>query len=145
RPINVEAETMNYSSDNSQNINIRDINNSGNLNIGKTLEDVNNTIDQISESNNKENDQLRTLLQELMKAIETENELDEDEKLEAANKVKTIAKASQNPEDEGLQKKATRAVKLLETLAKGLEPATKLYIACHSILPQIVTFLGITL
>jgi GTP cyclohydrolase I len=80
-----------------------------------------------------------------MKAIESENELDDEEKAEAANKVKTIAQASQKPDDQGLQKKATRAVNLLETLAKGLEPATKLATACKIILPQIITFLGITL
>jgi hypothetical protein len=34
---------------------------------------------------------------------------------------------------------------ILETLAKGLEPATKLATACKTILPQIITFLGISL
>lgn len=144
RPINVEAETMNYSYDSSKNINIRDINNSGVLNLGEIIGDVNNTINQIPENNNK-NDELKTLLQELMQAIETENELDKEEKAEAANKVKTIAKASQNPEDEGLQKKASRAVKLLETLAKGLEPATKLATVCKIVLPKIIAFLGLSI
>ena len=145
RPINIETKAMNNSPDNSTNITTGDINNTGNLNIGKIIKDVNNTIDNISESDNNENEQLKTSLKELMQAIETENELDDEEKAGAANNVKTIAKASQKPEDEGLQKKATRAVKLLETLAKGLKPANKLYTACQSILPQIVTFLGITL
>ncbi|MGB5771467.1 MAG: pentapeptide repeat-containing protein, partial [Crocosphaera sp.] len=145
RPIHVEANAMNHSSDSSKNTNIRDINNSGVLSLGKIIGDVNNTINEIAESNNNKNEQLKTLLQELMKAIASENELDEEEKAEAANKVKTIAKASQKPDDQGLQKKATRAVKLLETLAKGLEPATKLATACKTILPQIITFLGISL
>ena len=131
--------------DHSTNINIRDINNSGVLNLGKITGDVNNKINQISESQDNKNDELKSLVQELMKAIENENELDEDEKVDAANKVKTIAKASQNPEDGGLQKKASRAVKLLETLAKGLEPATKLATACKIILPKIITFLGLSI
>ncbi|MEA5509562.1 hypothetical protein VB715_07285 [Crocosphaera sp. UHCC 0190] len=131
--------------DSSKNITIRDINNSGVLNLGEIIGDVNNTINQIPENNDQKNDELKTLLQELMKAIESENELDDEEKAEAANKVKTIAEASQKPDDQGLQKKATRAVNLLETLAKGLEPATKLATACKIILPQIITFLGITL
>ncbi|MDJ0660527.1 MAG: pentapeptide repeat-containing protein [Crocosphaera sp.] len=141
RPINVEAKTMNYSSDSSQNISIGDINNSGNLNIEKLIKDINNTINQIPETKDNKNDELKTLLQELTQAIETENELDEEEKVEAANKVKTIAEASQNPENEGLQKKASRAVKLLETLAKGLEPATKLATACKVVLPKIISLL----
>ncbi len=141
RPIHVEAKAMNNSSDSSKNINIRDINNSGVLNLGEIVGDVNNTINQIPESQDNKNDELKSLLQELMNAIQTENELDEDEKADAANKVKTIAKASQNPEDEGLQKKASRAVKLLETLAKGLEPATKLATSCKVVLPKIISLL----
>ncbi|MDJ0600677.1 MAG: pentapeptide repeat-containing protein, partial [Crocosphaera sp.] len=145
RPIHVEAKAMNNSSDSSKNINIRDINNSGVLNLGEIIGDVNNTINQIPENEDNKNDELKTLLQELIQAIKSENELDEDEKAEAANKVKTIAQASQKPEDEGLQKKASRAVKLLETLAKGLEPATKLATACKIILPKIITFLGLSI
>lgn len=144
RPINIEAKAMTNSSDSSKNINIRDINNSGVLNLGEIIGDVNNTINQISETN-EQRDELKTLLKALMEAIEKENELDEDEKADAANKVKILAQASQNPEDQGLQKKATRAVKLLETLAKGLDPATQLATACKTILPRIITFLGITL
>ncbi|WP_157464594.1 hypothetical protein [Crocosphaera chwakensis] len=92
-------------------------------------------------SKDNKNDELKTLLQELMTAIESENELDKDKKADAANKVKTISKASQNPEDEGLQKKASRAIKLLETLTKGLEPATKLATACKIVLLKIISLL----
>ena len=77
-----------------------------------------------------------------MKAIETEDELEDDEKAEAANKLKTITQAIQNPEDKGLQKKANRAVQALKSTAEVLGSATKLYTACHSILPQIDTFLS---
>ncbi len=54
----------------------------------------------------------------------------------------TILRASQNKNDEGLQKKAKRAVNLLDTLAKGLEPAGKLANACKLVLPKIISFLG---
>ncbi|MFM7794306.1 MAG: hypothetical protein ACKO90_41675, partial [Microcystis panniformis] len=52
--------------------------------------------------------------------IEIDSHLDAQEKAEAANQVKKIAQASQNPDDAGLQKKAQRAVNFLETIAKAL-------------------------
>ena len=54
RPINVEAKAMNNSPDNRTNIITGDINNSGVLNLGEIIGDVNNIINQISENNNKE-------------------------------------------------------------------------------------------
>ena len=142
RPITVEAETMNYSYDSSKNITIRDINNSGVLNLGEIVGDVNNTINQIPESQDSQNQELKTLLQELTTAIANENTLDDDEKAEAANQVKKIAEASQDPENESLQNKAKRAVSFLEIIAKGLEPASKLAKACQTALPIIISFLG---
>ena len=56
--------------------------------------------------------------------------------------METIVLASQKPEDEGLQKKANRAVSVLETLAKGLEPAGKLAKAGAKVLPVIRGLLG---
>ncbi|MGK7930912.1 MAG: hypothetical protein AB4041_05700 [Microcystaceae cyanobacterium] len=103
---------------------------------------VTNIINQIPDSEGNDNSELKALLQQLIEAINSESELDEDEKAEAATQVEKIAKASQKPDDEGLQKKATRAVKLLETTAKGLEPASKLVKACQSVLPKIITLLG---
>lgn len=103
---------------------------------------VTNIINQIPESPDSKNSELKALLQQLLEAINSENELDEDEKAEATNHLKKIAEASQKPDDVGLQKKATRAVNLLETLAKGLEPASKLFKACQLVLPKIITFLG---
>lgn len=143
KPTHIEAETMNYSYDSSKNITIRDINNSGVLNLGEIIGDVNNTINQIPESQDSKNKELKTLLQELNTAIETENSLDNDEKVEAANQVKKIAEASQEPENESLQIKAKRAVSVLEIIAKGLEPASKLAKACQKTLPIIINFLGL--
>lgn len=56
--------------------------------------------------------------------------------------MKKIAQASQNPDDAGLQKKAQRVVNFLETIAKALEPASKLAQACQKALPIILKTLG---
>jgi uncharacterized protein YjbI with pentapeptide repeats len=141
RPIHVEAKAMSNSNDSSPNINIRDIKNSA-VNFGKIIGDVTNTINQIAADASPENAQLKALLQELTQAIEIDSHLDAEEKAEAANQVKKIAQASQNPDDAGLQKKAQRAVNFLETIAKALEPASKLAQACQKALPIILGILG---
>jgi hypothetical protein len=141
RPIHVEAKAMSNSNDSSPNITIRDINNSA-VNFGEIIGDVTNTINQIAADASPENAQLKALLQELTQAIEIDSHLDAEEKAEAANQVKKIAQASQNPDDAGLQKKAQRAVNFLETIAKALEPASKLAQACQKALPIILKTLG---
>jgi hypothetical protein len=139
--IHVEAKAMINSSDSSQNITIGDINNSV-VNLGEIIGDVTNTINQIPADASPQNAQLKALLQELTQAIEVDSHLDAEEKAEAANQVKKIAQAGQNPDDTGLQKKAQRAVNFLETLAKALEPASKLAQACQKALPIILGILG---
>ena len=141
RPIHVEAKAMSHSNDSSPNITIRDINNSA-VNFGEIIGDVTNTINQIAADASPENAQLKALLQELTQAIKIDSHLDVEEKAEAANQVKKIAQASQNPDDAGLQKKAQRAVNFLETIAKALEPASKLAQACQKALPIILGILG---
>ena len=141
RPIHVEAKAMSNSNDSSPNINIGDIINSV-VNLGEIIGDVTNTINQIASDASPENAQLKALLQELTQAIEIDSHLDVEEKAEAANQVKKIAQASQNPDDAGLQKKAQRAVNFLETIAKALEPASKLAQACQKALPIILGILG---
>ncbi len=140
----LEAKAMSDSNDSSKSIKAgRDVSISDSVvNLADTIGDVNYAIEQIADSSESKNDELKSLLKQLTEAIEGETELDDEEKADAAHKVKTIAEASQNSNDQGLQKKAKRAVNLLDTLAKGLEPAGKLANACKVILPKIIAFLG---
>jgi hypothetical protein len=144
---NLLNKLMNESSDKSQKINV-----GGNFNINATqsvvnlrdiIGDVNHTINQIPADTSPQNQELKTLLQELTEAIQIEATLDDDEKATAASQVKKIAQASQNPDDSALQTKAKKAVNLLETISKGLEPASKLFKACQKVLPLILGLLGI--
>ena len=138
---------MNESTDKTQKINV-----GGDFNINATqsvvnlrdiIGDVNHTINQIPADTSPQNQELKTLLQELTEAIQIEATLDDDEKATAANQVKKIAQASQNLDDSALQTKAKKAVNLLETISQGLEPASKLFKACQKVLPLILGFLGI--
>lgn len=103
--------------------------------------DVTNVIGATSEDKYSDTSELKSLLEELINAINSETELDQDDKNTAINQVKKISEASQKPEDEGLQKKATKAVSLLETIAKGIEPAGKLAI----VVSKVIKFLGLTI
>lgn len=136
---------MNESTDKSQKINV-----GGDFNINATqsvvnlrdiIGDVNHTINQIPADTSPQNQELKTLLQELTEAIQIEATLDDDEKATAASQVKKIAQATQNPDDSALQTKAKKAVNLLETISKGLEPASKLFKACQKVLPLILGLL----
>jgi hypothetical protein len=138
---------MNESTDKSQKISV-----GGNFNINATqsvvnlrniMGDVNHTINQIPADTSPQNQELKTLLQELTEAIQIEVTLDDEEKATAASQVKKIAQASQNPDDSALQIKAKKAVNLLETISKGLEPASKLFKACQKVLPLILELLGL--
>ena len=113
------------------------------VNLRDIIGDVNHTINQIPADTSPQNQELKTLLQELTEAIQIEATLDDDEKATAASQVKKIAQASQNPDDSALQIKAKKAVNLLETISKGLEPASKLFKACQKVLPLILGLLGL--
>jgi hypothetical protein len=144
---NLLNKLMNESTDKSQKINV-----GGDFNINATqsvvnlrdiIGDVNHTINQIPADTSPQNQELKTLLQELTEAIQIEATLDDDEKATAASQVKKIAQATQNLDDSVLQTKAKKAVNLLETISKGLEPASKLFKACQKVLPLILGLLGI--
>ena len=144
---NLLNKLMNESTDKSQKINV-----GGDFNINATqsvvnlrdiIGDVNHTINQIPADTSPQNQELKTLLQELTEAIQIEATLDDDEKATAASQVKKIAQATQNPDDSAIQTKAKKAVNLLETISQGLEPASKLFKACQKVLPLILGLLGL--
>ena len=144
RPINVEAKAMTNSSDSSKKIEAGgDVNISDSVvNLADSISEVTNAINQLPAATDSQLSELKTHLQQLQTAIESETNLDDDEKSEALNQVKKLADLGKTPEDEGLQKKAKKAVSFLEIIAKGLEPATKLAQACKNILPIIKSLLG---
>ena len=136
-----EPKAMNHSTDSSKSIKAgRDVNISDSVvTLADTLHEVTNAINQLPDSKLNE---FKTLLQQLQTAIETENNLDDDDKAEALTQVKKIAEAAQKPNEASLQKKAEKAVSFLEIIAKSLEPASKLAQALTKTLPIIIHFFG---
>jgi hypothetical protein len=77
--------------------------------IGAISGSVTNTINQLPETSQSEQPNLKELLTQLQKAIETETELPNEDKAEALEQVKTLAEAGQTPQDSNLQKAAKTA------------------------------------
>jgi phage I-like protein len=110
--------------------------------IGAISGNVTNTINQLPETPQSEQPNLKELLTQLQKAIETEAELPNEDKAEALEQVKTLAEAGQKPEDSAMQKAAKTAMKILKGTTAGLSETTKLVLECSKLLPAIAALLA---
>ncbi|TBR57925.1 hypothetical protein B4U84_18380 [Westiellopsis prolifica IICB1] len=156
KPINVQVDNklenknMTNSNDASRKIEIgsvgRDFNASGQaLNLGEIdiSGEVTNTINQLPESPEPENPGIKELLIQLQEVIEADNNLSEEDKAEALEQVKTLAEASQNPQEAGKQKTGKKAITMLKGLVSGLPATATLVEACSKLLPLISKLLGL--
>lgn len=109
--------------------------------IGAISGAVTNTINQLPETPQSDQPNLKELLTQLQKAIETEAELPNEDKAEALEQVKTLAEAGQKPEDSAMQKAAKTAMKILKGTTAGLSETTKLVLECSKLLPAIAALL----
>jgi hypothetical protein len=111
--------------------------------IGAISGAVTNTINQLPETSQSEQPNLKELLTQLQKAIETEADLPNEDKAEALEQVKTLAEAGQKPEDSAMQKAAKTAMKILKGTTAGLSETTKLVLECSKLLPAITALLAL--
>ncbi|MGB3135592.1 MAG: pentapeptide repeat-containing protein [Nodosilinea sp.] len=109
---------------------------SGVMNLGTISGSVTNFIGQIPD-NSAEQAELKTLLQQLQAAIETEPALEPEDKAEALAQVQVLAEAGQKPEDGAMQKAAKTAMKILKGTTTGLSETTKFVAECAKLLPAI--------
>lgn len=116
---------------------------SGVLNLGAISGDVTNAIAQLPSTSDPNQPGLKELLTQLQGAIESETKLSQEDKVEALEQVKVLAKAGQKPQDRPLKKMANTAVKVLKGTVSSLPEATKLVEACSKLLPIITKLLGL--
>jgi uncharacterized protein YjbI with pentapeptide repeats len=121
--------------------NISDV--SGVLNLGAISGDVTNAIAQLPNTVDPDQPGLKELLTQLQGAIESEAQLNQDDKAEALEQVKVLAEAGQKPQDGPLKKIANTAIKVLRGTVSSLPEATKLVEACSKLLPIITKLLGL--
>ena len=117
--------------------------NIGIINLGEISGDVSNTINQLSQASESDQSELRELLLQLQKAIETETELPNEDKANALEEVKTLAKAAQKPEDNKMKRAAKKALTFLKGTTVGMSETTKLVQECGKLLPAIATLLSL--
>jgi uncharacterized protein YjbI with pentapeptide repeats len=111
--------------------------------IGAISGNVTNTISQLPDTTNPNEPSLKELLTQLQALIESESELNEEDKVEALEQVKVLAEAGQKPEDSTLQKLAKTAVKILKGTIASLPDVTQLVESGAKLLPYITKILGL--
>jgi uncharacterized protein YjbI with pentapeptide repeats len=109
--------------------------------LGAISGNVTNTISQLPDNPNEPS--LKELLTQLQALIESESELNEEDKVEALEQVKVLAESAQKPEDSTLQKLAKTAVKILKGTIASLPDVTKLVESGTKLIPSIIKLLGL--
>ena len=87
---------------------------------------------------------IKELISQLQKAIESEDDLKDVQKVEALEEVEILTKAANKREDSKLKKEAKRSSNVLAGIAKNLPHATKLVEGCNELLPAIAQLLGLS-
>ncbi|MGB3308870.1 MAG: pentapeptide repeat-containing protein [Nodosilinea sp.] len=104
---------------------------------------VSNQINQLPTESTPDQPSLKDLLASLQNAVEADNELGEDEKIEALAEVGELANAAQSPKEGVMKKSAKGAMNALKGIAASLSDASKLASACKELLPLIMTAFGL--
>jgi hypothetical protein len=142
--VNIDNKVMINSQDQSRNFdNVNITANNSVVNLGDISGNVTNTIRQLQSSSHSNAAELSDRLQQLQSIIETESELNDDDKAEALEQVNTLAQAGQNPKDSTLKKSANTALKILKGTIAALTPTAAIVKACNDLLPVITKLLGL--
>jgi hypothetical protein len=124
---------------NNSTTNIRDIRDSV-VNLGTISGNVTKSINQLRESNTSNSEQLADLLSQLKSCIESENELNSEDKEEALEQVNALAEAGQNPQDGAMQKAAKTAIRVLKGIKDELPPTVALIQGLNQLIPAVQKF-----
>ena len=147
RPISAEAQAViNQSEDSSTKYDFSQAqitaSGAGSFNLGKIKGTVANSINQLPDALDKDKPNIKELLKQLNEAIADSKELDDEDKAEALEQVKTLAEVGKNPTDEGSKKVAKTAMKILKGTAAMLPAGAALVTICKELLPAIAKFFG---
>jgi uncharacterized protein YjbI with pentapeptide repeats len=110
--------------------------------LGNISGTVTNTINQLP-TIDSDQPNLKELLKQLQAVIESESELNDEDKVEALEQVQVLAEAGKNPDDGALKKAAKIAIKVLKGTAASLPDAAELVKGSQSLLTTISMLLAI--
>lgn len=113
---------------------------SDNVEISGTVAE---SINQLPASPDPTKPGIKELLSQLTEAISTSSDLNDEDRTEALQQVKTLADAGKDPNDGAMKKMARTAVKILQGTVSGLPDVAKLADACSKFLPLITKFFGL--
>ncbi|NEO03470.1 MAG: hypothetical protein F6K50_51715 [Moorea sp. SIO3I7] len=113
---------------------------SDNVQISGTVAE---SINQLPASSDPTKPGIKELLSQLIEAISTSSDLNDEDKAEALEQVEIIAEVGNNPNDEAMKKKGKTAVKILKGTVSGLSNVATLTEACGKLLPLITKLLGL--
>ncbi|MFN5139632.1 MAG: hypothetical protein ACK5HK_15755 [Pseudanabaena sp.] len=138
-PINISSQLESIMIENrTNNFQARDIN--GVINLGTISGNVTNSINQLRESNTSNSEQLADLLLQLKSCIESEHELNPEDKEEALEQVNALAEAGQNPQDGAMKKAAKTAFRVLKGIKDELPPTVALIEGLNQLIPAVEKF-----
>ncbi|QSJ14533.1 hypothetical protein JYQ62_21775 [Nostoc sp. UHCC 0702] len=106
-------------------------------NLGTISGNVSIALNQLPDSPEPDKPGIKELLSQLQDAITQSSHLPEADKAEALEQVKTLAEASQNPQESTKQKAAKTAITMLKGIFTGLPTVATLYEAANKLLPAI--------
>ena len=124
---------------NNSTTNLRDIRDSV-VNLGTISGNVTNSINQLKESNTPNSEQLADLLSQLKSCIESENELNSEDKEEALEQVNALAESGQNLQDGAMKKAAKTAIRVLKGIKDELPPTVALIQGLNQLIPAVEKF-----
>jgi gas vesicle protein len=113
------------------------------LNIGDISGALNNTVQNLKNSEQPEAPKLADLISQLQKAIEIEPSLTAEQKKDALESLTSIGEEVQKPPETRIQKICKLAVSNLKSLVPIVTTTGMLGTALKECLPQIITLLGL--
>ncbi len=114
----------------------------GVINLGEISGNVTNTINQLPESSEPEQLNIKTLLTQLQQAIESDADLSTPDKSDLLEQVKSLAEAKKSEEPEKREGITRKAMKMFDATLKNLPDTAKIVEACSKLLPLILKALA---
>ncbi|MFE4108684.1 pentapeptide repeat-containing protein [Almyronema epifaneia] len=114
----------------------------GIVNLGTISGNVTNAINQLPDSPEPAQANLKTLLAQLQQVIETDSDLPDPDKADLLEQVQSFAEAKQMEEPAKRESIARKAMKIFDATLKSLPDTAKIVDACSKLLPLILKALG---
>lgn len=114
----------------------------GIVNLGTISGNVTNAINQLPDSPESPQANLKTLLAQLQQVIETDSDLPDPDKADLLEQVQSLAEVKQIEKPAKREGIARKAVKIFDATLKSLPDTAKIVDACSKLLPLILKALG---